>query len=279
RRAVALAPDTADALSRLGGFLLSVRPTKARQQEARRLLERAEALAPSNEYVWYSLGRLAMQEGNAKQAVAYFERVVAQYPDIADAWYALSRAYWRLGLSARAEQADARSRQLRRDYLERVHTQELIRLRPEDPALHLKLAHLCAKKGENAKAILEYRLCLQYAPQNQAAHQELTALMAALKARRQLPSLSLLSNMDTAMAHARGVMGVLQDALPPEQPPDGAQRAGDRTVGLAPVPTSVHRAAGSRMVPSQTPGSALTLVPHLQPLLPIFALRGGREKK
>ncbi|HZP84446.1 MAG TPA: tetratricopeptide repeat protein [Chthonomonadaceae bacterium] len=203
RRAVALAPDNADALSRLGGFLLSVRPTKARQQEARRLLERAEALAPSNEYVWYSLGRLAMQEGNAKQAVAYFERVVAQYPDIADAWYALSRAYWRLGLSARAEQADARSRQLRRDYLERVHTQELIRLRPEDPALHLKLAHLCAKKGENAKAILEYRLCLQYAPQNQAAHQELTALMAALKARRQLPSLSLLSNMVTAMAHAR----------------------------------------------------------------------------
>src|SRR5581483_6618099 len=74
-------------------------------------------------------------------------------------------------------------------------------------------------------------------------------------------------------------MGVLQDALPPEQPPDGAQRAGDRTVGLAPVPTAVHRAAGSRMVPSQTPGSALTLVPHLQPLLPIFALRGGREKK
>src|SRR5581483_12149165 len=202
RRAVALAPHDPDALSRLGGFLLDQPPTPARRQEAERVLQEAVARDRDSDFAFYQLGRLRFESGDAKGAITPLSRAVALVPEIPETWYLLSRAYARAGDSLHAQAALRNFQQWRRLYMERTHTSELVKARPGDGGLRLKLARLYARNGENAKAISQYSYCLQLNPGNADARRELHALKARLKASGHLPSMALFRAMVASAAPA-----------------------------------------------------------------------------
>lgn len=202
RRVVAEAPGDADALSRLGGFLLDSSQSPARSREAGELLRRALARDPLNTYARFKLGRLALDRGDAAGAASALKAVVARSPDIAEAWYSLGMALERTGDSARGGRALAESRRLQQAFQDRAGTQERIALRPQDAALRLRMARLYAGNGENAKALYEYQAGLRLAPADRPARAELAALAARLRARGRLPSMSLYAAMAAQMTKA-----------------------------------------------------------------------------
>ena len=199
RRAAADAPQDADALSRLGGFLLDSSPTSARRREAEDLLHRALARDPANIYARYKLGKLALEQGDTEGAVSALTTVTTRSPDIAEAWYSLGMALERRGDSARADRALAASRRLQQTFQERISVQEQITLHPRDPALRLKMARLYAKNGENARALYEYQASLHLAPANQAVRAKSAALEARLRGLGCLPSMSLYAALTAQM--------------------------------------------------------------------------------
>lgn len=201
RRAITLAPRSSDGLSRLGGFLVKQSAARESQQEAQALLQQALALDPHNDFARYSLGRLELKQGHARQAIQAIEPVLAANPDIADAWFLLSRAYLRLGDRARSAAAASRTHQLNQQYQERVRTKDQIAMDPNNPGLHLKLARLSAKSGETARSILEYRVYLQRLPHDAAIRQEFNRMISDLKAKNRLPSMTLFNIMVAGMAH------------------------------------------------------------------------------
>ena len=202
RRVAADAPHDADALSRLGGFLLDATPAPARSREAEELLRRALARDPSNTYALYKLGRLALERGDSKGAASALRVVVARSPDIAEAWYSLGMALKRSGDAAEGNRALAESRRLQQAFQERVGVQERIALHPLDPALRLRVARLYAANGENAKALYEYQAGLRLAPASWTARAELAVLSARLRAQGCLPSMSLYAAMAAQMTKA-----------------------------------------------------------------------------
>jgi len=202
RRVAADAPHDADALSRLGGFLLDATPAPARSREAEELLRRALARDPSNTYALYKLGRLALERGDSKGAASALRVVVARSPDIAEAWYSLGMALMRSEDAAEGNRALAESRRLQQAFQERVGVQERIALHPLDPALRLRVARLYAANGENAKALYEYQASLRLAPASRTARAELAVLSARLRAQGCLPSMSLYAAMAAQMTKA-----------------------------------------------------------------------------
>jgi tetratricopeptide (TPR) repeat protein len=191
RQAVALAPQSSDALSRLAGFLLTGTSTLSGQQESEDLLRQALKLQPNNDFALFVYGRLELARNHAPQAVGYLKRVVEVNPNEADAWYALSRACERSGNHAQAATAAARSRALHDDFVARVHAEELIRLHPQDMAQHCRLAQLCARRGESARALMEYQIYLKANPGDASALKERDRLTTVLKAGNQMPSMNL----------------------------------------------------------------------------------------
>ncbi len=200
RQALALAPHDADALSRLGGFLLDQPPTPARSQEAERLLRQAIARNKESDFALYQLGRLALERGDSRQAIRYLQRAIRLVPQIPEMWYALSRSYARAGDTAHTQEAMRQFQALRNLYLERTHTSEQVNLRPGDPNLRLKLARLYAQNGENAKAISQYTRCLHLDPKNETARRELRDLKARLKAGGHLPLMTLFNAMAASVS-------------------------------------------------------------------------------
>ena len=203
RRVAAASPGDADALSRLGGFLLDSSQSPARSREAESLLRRALARDPSNTYARFKLGRLALDRGDAAAAAADLRAVVARSPDIPEAWYGLGMALERTGDAPQAARALAVSRRLQQAFQDRAATQERIALRPKDAALRLRMARLYAGDGQYAKALYEYQAASHLAPADRPARTEMAALEARLKARGHLPSMSLYAAMAAQMTRAR----------------------------------------------------------------------------
>ena len=199
RQALTWGPNNPDTLAALGSFVLSHTPTPAREQEAKRLLQKSVALDKKNTFAWYELGTIALAHGDNGGAVTAFKAVVARTPDNADAWYKLSRACVRTGEMAHAHEALAMSDQLRTDYARRTHAEELVRLHPKDVPLHLALARMDVGYGDNAKAINQFQLVLRLDPQNVSARRELDALTARLKADGHLPNMPLFNAMVIAL--------------------------------------------------------------------------------
>lgn len=200
RRALAIAPDSAEAQARLGGFLLDGTVTAERITEGQRLLVKSLAAQKDDPYVLYSLGRAAQMQKDDRQALKYFQQALSRSPDIAEAWYALSRSYRSLGQKANADVAEAASHKLRDTYTETTHTEELLKNDPKNAALHLKLARLNAAGGLNARALNQYDTVLQTAPQDVAVRKEREALAARLKAEGHLPSQTLFNAMIASYA-------------------------------------------------------------------------------
>lgn len=200
RRALALAPQDAGVLSRVGGFLASTRPSEARCREAEALLRKAIRQNPNDAEALHNLGRLALDRQDAKQAVAFLEKAVRlpTHGDLAAMFYLLSRAYARTGNRTRAAEAMANSRKIREEMATFFQVSEQVASNPKDAALRLKLARLYALRGENVKAISQYEGCLILDPKDTQARKELEAFVKRLKTQGQMPSMGLYHAMVAA---------------------------------------------------------------------------------
>jgi tetratricopeptide (TPR) repeat protein len=161
--ALHLRPDAAELHEALGEFYLDNRSDEDAQNE----LERAEALDPSRTKTLYLLGRLYVLDNQNEKAVPVLERALRLQPNLNDAngllgtayvrmgkfadavprlekaapldhmgniYYQLYQAYRKLGQAGRAQEALARSQDLRRSSLERDQAVILGSPRPEpDP--------------------------------------------------------------------------------------------------------------------------------------------------
>lgn len=195
RRAVALNPNSADALSRLGGFLVARQTDVSTAKEAEGLLAKALAAQPDNEFAWYQRGRLALDRGRVRTAIAALHQSVILAPSVAQTWYALARAYRQGGNPVLTAQALAQSQGLQQRYAERTHLEEVVHLTPNNLALRLRLARSYAAQGETARAIIEYQTCLRQNPGSAAIRQELAILQSRLRSTGRLPSLLLFRYM------------------------------------------------------------------------------------
>jgi predicted Zn-dependent protease len=195
RRALALAPEDEETLSRVGAFFAVSHPTPGSRDEGEALLRRAVQQRPEDDVPRFYLAKLMLEHGDVKPAIADLEAIVSRSPEAADVWYTLSRAYARQGDATRACQASDTSEKLHSEFVDTVHLEEMVRANPRDAGLHLKLARLNARRGANAKAINQYQLCLHLDPVNKPAKSEMAALEANLRAEGHVPSMRLFNAM------------------------------------------------------------------------------------
>ena len=188
RHGLALTPDDVRALYLLAHFLLDHTPTLQSQETAAQLLNRAHAKDANHAGVLYDLGRVALQRNQGKQAVQYLEQAAERAPLVATTWYQLGRAYQRTGEIRRATEALKQFRILRDFYTDLFNTEEQAVQSPNVAGIRLNLARLYAREGEYAKAINQYQRCLTFEAGNKPARQEVTRLMADLKATGRLPA-------------------------------------------------------------------------------------------
>jgi tetratricopeptide (TPR) repeat protein len=191
RKALAVAPDSAEAKARLGGFLVGNAPDAARLTEARRLLTDAVTTDQANDYALFRLGQCELQQGSVKEGAAHLEHLVARSPGIADAWYALARARRNRGDTTGADAALAVSTRLHREYAAYVKVAERVSAAPRDAAARLKLARSCVMRREMARALFHYGVCQKLDPTNAAVTAERDALAARLAAAGQMPDMAL----------------------------------------------------------------------------------------
>ncbi|MCH9693518.1 MAG: sulfotransferase [Gammaproteobacteria bacterium] len=141
-------PDDVNVLGLLGAILLKL----GRPADARPVLEHATRLAPDFSKPFEDLGVLHLGEGDAKQAVRYFEKAVSIDASQPGAWAGLANAWSRLGEQKQAQAA-------RRRYLELSPTGRLL-----DEASRLRTAgdvsraeqiceELLAKEPNNTDAL------------------------------------------------------------------------------------------------------------------------------
>jgi tetratricopeptide (TPR) repeat protein len=200
RQALRLAPKTPVVLAQVSGFLLAAHPDAVHVAEAERLARQALILDPQNGDAHYALGRVALGRHEAGQAVSSLEKAI-MYPlteEEGAAWYTLSRAYILQGDQTRAAAARRKAQQIHAAKFALARAEEEAYIRPQDPALRLKVARLYAQHGVYVKAISQYQGCLTLDPNNVMARNELETLTAHLKASGKLPSMTLFQAMVAA---------------------------------------------------------------------------------
>jgi Flp pilus assembly protein TadD len=97
-RALAIDPDSADALHQRGRALNDLRRT----DEAIESLEKARGIAPDNGYIANTLGYLLLRQGNVEKAVPNLEAARDRLPQVAFVRNNLGMAYERMGDRVRA---------------------------------------------------------------------------------------------------------------------------------------------------------------------------------
>jgi len=175
RKALALAPDSAETQARLGGFLVNNR-TNAAYAEAAALLNRALKSDPRLAYTRFSLGTLALKQGRAAEAVTLLRQAAQERPQLQESWYLLARAYTAVGDTAKSQEALRRSRQIQQESVNFLAAQEKLYDDTRDPVQRLKVARLCQKFNQPLKAMAHYRILLSQNPTHPEALREKTAL-------------------------------------------------------------------------------------------------------
>ncbi len=157
RRAVALAPDYAEAWSNLGELLV----TRQRLDEARAALERAVRLAPDNPIPHYWLGTACLNAGDLEAADAALARALELAPED-------PAIHTALGI--------LRYRQERRDEAEAL-LQASLELEPNQHAAWNTLGALRHDAGDLDGAEPYYRRALELEPRDHDAHNNLGLLL------------------------------------------------------------------------------------------------------
>ena len=122
RRAIALDPSLANALTNLG----NLRFRRGDGKEARALYERAIAHDPAQPEAWYNLGFLAFERSELDEAVRLFDRAVSSDPGFADAHFNLAMALEEVGRGREAK----------------IHWETYLKLDPSGPWAEIARRHL-----------------------------------------------------------------------------------------------------------------------------------------
>jgi tetratricopeptide (TPR) repeat protein len=131
---------------------------------ARRLLERAIALAPSDVSAHFQLGGLALTQRDHQLAREQFESCTVLAPDFSDGWAQLSALQEQMGEHANAERTLAAGL---------AHC-------PNSPGLHLMRARRLRETGLAAEAITEFETSIRLRPNEPEAYTELGSLYIEL---------------------------------------------------------------------------------------------------
>jgi tetratricopeptide (TPR) repeat protein len=108
------APDDAEALYFLGGLL-----AQNNRPDAIPILEKARQLSPDFWGSWYYLGKIGLDQGRVREAVADLSHAASLEPDEASVQYQLGRAFQKAGRPADAKAAFDRVRQLKAGSLQK----------------------------------------------------------------------------------------------------------------------------------------------------------------
>ncbi len=122
--------------------------TQKRQDDARRLLEKAHALAPDSAPILSTLGDLEEAQGDGDKAVATYKQALDADPACDSAWYGIGLIY-----DARGDKASAAD-----DY------RQALLVNPNNPLAKLNLAADEADLGQSAQAAADLRDYLQRFP-------------------------------------------------------------------------------------------------------------------
>ena len=106
QEAMSLAPDDPDICFSQANFLLKHQPDATQLRRISVLLHKTLAADPRSPAALAAMGDLALKQGNTKSALVSLQAAVTSAPRTPSLWYQLSRAYQRVGDTARA--ADAR---------------------------------------------------------------------------------------------------------------------------------------------------------------------------
>jgi len=179
RKAYALAPKEPGAMLALGGMLLESESIPADQQEALQLLQRADSLNPSP-FGSRLLGEAYLQAGEYPQAKQALERAAEALPEDPTVHFQLQQAYLRLGDTAAAAREAKLHKELVAYKLAKESLGDQMHVAPDDLALGLKYARLCAAHQDYLDAMLEYRRLLSAHPQAKEVQSEVAALQKRL---------------------------------------------------------------------------------------------------
>ena len=176
REAVRLAPEEAVAHLSLGRFLLGNAATTAEIEAARRSLLTSASLAPDLPPVSLLLGESYARQRDWNNARKWLETARRLAPNDYRVAFGLARVYGRLGDAAAASRETARHQKILAYNSEVRMMQERIVQNKNDPQLRLRLARVCAARGDYAEAARQYRQLLSRVPDMEIARKELVAL-------------------------------------------------------------------------------------------------------
>jgi len=135
-------PDKPGIHYRIGGLILSMPPTAASNDEARKEFEAELKLNPRNAAAEYYLGELARQQDQLPDAVEHFTRSTKMFADFAEAWTGLGRSLLDFGKTADAV----------------APLETAAKLAPDNPTVHFALATAYQRLGRKEEAAREFAL-------------------------------------------------------------------------------------------------------------------------
>jgi predicted O-linked N-acetylglucosamine transferase (SPINDLY family) len=186
-------PGSGAVLGQMFGSVGQQLTMQGRQEEARACLQKAIAL-DADSAQWHFLlanAHLAMNELGA--AEAGYRRVLAQYPDAADAYNNLGAALLRSGRSTEALAA----------------FQQATRLRPDNAQAHANIGVTLLQRGDVAGSIASFGRAVALAPDVSASRRQLgNALLAAGRNAEAEASLREAVRLDPVAADAHHDLGV-----------------------------------------------------------------------
>ncbi len=176
RAALQLAPEEPGALATLGRLKLENAVSDPELQAARDLLRRVLRADSGDPEAWYDLGRAALKQAKAAQAVEFLQRALQLSPQHPGAALQLSRALRAVGKSREADRVAAA---FRRDSLrsrEQTRLEEQLYQNPRDWDALARLAVIDLETGQYGLAALRCRQLSEGAPR----HPLLPSLLAEL---------------------------------------------------------------------------------------------------
>lgn len=172
-----LNPQDAEAYNLLGyADLASPRQPEGLQQ-ARKDFETSLALNPANGGAHFGLGRVALRQGRAKEAVAQLEVALKMRPEAVRINFELTQAYRLAGMPKQAEAANHRFLQWQHFSTEHRKLEVRCLAYPNDPRYPRQLGLLLAENGgDPAEAAYYLKKALQLAPGDPTASSALRRL-------------------------------------------------------------------------------------------------------
>ncbi len=171
----ALARDPANASDRLA--LAHALLVQGKAEEAVAQFHEVERREPGNVEAAYQLGVLAEKQGRVAEAERELERVAAADAGFSNVLWHLGRFYLRQGRVAEGKKLVHVFESMHANALAFETALEQLEARPQDPALHHRLAGFHLQSGELPQAIVELRRVLALRPDGRRAPQELAAAL------------------------------------------------------------------------------------------------------